>query len=317
MKLYGMFIHFGPNTFKEVAWGDGKFGIEDFCVENIEVSVENWVRVALEAKMDYLVLTAKHHDGFCLWDTKYSDYKITNSPTNIDLVEVLAKECKKQGIKLGLYYSLWDLNYPQYSDDETYAKYMQNQITELLTSYGDVTELWFDGAWDKDYPGGSDKFDPSWITNKVDEFNFGTRWQWEELYNLIHKLQPNCEVINNSGFDRPGKIKYMPIDCRTSERTSFVQNQQLITASVDTELDQEGIERNLPLEYVLTLNPDWFYTGADRYFQQSVESVYGTYRLAKKHNNRVLLNVGPTKDGLIIDSEIAALSQIAKLIEEE
>jgi alpha-L-fucosidase len=117
--------------------------------------------------MQYAVLTAKHHDGFCLWPSRYTEYCVRNSPGQPDVVGLYAEAFRAAGLKVGLYYSLWDRNYPYYEDDEIYAAYMRDQISELLTGYGDILELWFDGGWDKDHPTRQWAFDPAWETVKA------------------------------------------------------------------------------------------------------------------------------------------------------
>ena len=176
---YGLFLHFGLNTFAGVPWGDGKFPPE--LVDLKSLDIQQWAGVAAEAGMKYAVLTAKHHDGFCLWPSQYTEYSINNSPWKTDVVGSFVKEFRKAGLKTGLYYSLWDRNFPRYEDDEVYAGYLQNRISELLSNYGDILELWFDGGWDKDHPDRAWPFQQGWESNPNSGLRHGERWHWYEL----------------------------------------------------------------------------------------------------------------------------------------
>ncbi|MBQ9788491.1 MAG: alpha-L-fucosidase [Lentisphaeria bacterium] len=279
---YGMFLHFGVNTFARAAWGDGKFPAAEF--NPAKLNTDQWAEVAAEAGMKYGVLTTKHHDGFCLWPSKYTNYSVKNSACKVDVVGKYAESFRKAGLKVGLYYSLWDLNYPDYENDELYAEYMINQLTELLTNYGDIVELWFDGGWDKDNPNKQwfDEIDPA---NPMD----GHRWHWQEVYDTIHKLCPDCMVIQNSSSNRPGEAKYMPVDVVTSEHLEFVFQGKVCKLAKN---------RTLPLEFCTTLNPDWFQREAD-YIHPTVEQIAGWRLTADTENANLLLNIGPDKDGLI------------------
>lgn len=210
---YGLFLHFGPNTLAGTGWGDGKFPASKVHFPKLDPS--QWAGLAAEAGMQYAVLTTKHHDGFCLWPTAHTAYCVRNTPSSRDITGEFAAAFRKAGLKVGFYYSLWDRNYSAYENDELYAQYMQDQIRELLTWYGEIVELWFDGAWDKDFPTREWAYDPAWENTPVSGLTFGTRWRWNELYSLIHELQPNCLVANNSSSDRPGQVRYPPVDLRT------------------------------------------------------------------------------------------------------
>lgn len=147
-RRFGMFLHFGINTFNNTEWSDGKLPIESYCPTAIDA--DSWVKTAYEAGMNYVIIITKHHDGFCLWDTNTTTYSINYSPNKTDVVKAVADACKKYGVKLGLYYSLWDRHEKCYKNDEDYVQYMEKHLRELMDDrYGEVVELWFDGAWDK------------------------------------------------------------------------------------------------------------------------------------------------------------------------
>ena len=172
-RRFGMFIHFGVNTFGNVEWSDG--GIQAESYQPTEIDADGWVRTAWEAGMNYVIIITKHHDGFCLWDTKYTDYCVRNSGNKTDVVKAVSDACRKYGVKFGVYYSLWDRKEPSYKQDFSgkYIEYMLNQLTELLDGrYGEVVELWLDGSWDKSC----------------------AEWRLDLIYDLVKRLQPSCQV---------------------------------------------------------------------------------------------------------------------------
>lgn len=184
---YGMFVHFGVNTFSNLEWSDGKTPASLYNPTALDC--DQWVRIAREAGFRYVLLITKHHDGFCLWDSKYTEYDVASSPVKTDVVAEVAKACRKYGLEFGIYYSLWDRHQPSYKNPEKtlYVDYMVNQLTELLTNYGDVCELWFDGGWDR----------------KVAE------WDLDRLYKHVKKLQPTCAVgVNHTIVLEPGSRKF-------------------------------------------------------------------------------------------------------------
>ena len=140
------FVHFSPNTYTNLEWGDGS---EDPQIFNpTDLDCEQWAKAIKSAGMKGMVLTAKHHDGFCLWQTKYTEHSMKNSPYKDgkgDIVREAAEACKKYGLKFGFYLSPWDRNSKLYGTDE-YNTYYKNQLTELLTEYGEIFHVWFDGA---------------------------------------------------------------------------------------------------------------------------------------------------------------------------
>ncbi len=295
---YGLFIHFGPNTFTATGWGDGKFPAADF--HPAQLSTDQWAELAAAAGMKYAVLTTKHHDGFCLWPSRHTDYCTKNSPGRPDIVGRFVESCRKAGIRPGLYYSLWDRNYPRYEDDAVYADYMFGQIEELLSHYGPILELWFDGGWDKDHPTRQWPYDPAWAADPRSGLTHGQRWRWRQLYQHIHRLQPECLVVMNSSSDRPGGIKYHPVDIRTSEHFNFIWQETVREPVLDPVFtDPERGEVYLPLEYCTSLNPKWFWNEGDCYSHPSVETICGWYRQARASNANFLLNAGPDQRGLL------------------
>lgn len=294
---YGMFIHWGLSS----VLGDGEWVMNNRNIKvadytrllrsfnPVDFDAAKWVATAKNAGMKYIVFITRHHDGFSNWDTKQSDWKITNTPYGKDVLKMLAEECKKQGIKLGLYYSTLDWyrnDYPYEtgrtgkgtgrtakSNYASYLQFMKNQLTELLTNYGEVMSIWFDGHWDQTNPeGDADR------TSRID-------WKYDEIYSLIHKLQPQCMIGNNHHLSPiPGE------DFQMFERDLPGENK--------SGLSFQKASDAVPLETCETINGAWGYNITDRNYktaQQVVQLLVG----AAGRNANLLLNVGPMPNGMI------------------
>lgn len=192
MEYYG-FIHFNMNTFTNMEWGMGNESPESF--NPTELDARQWARVAKEAGMKGIILTAKHHDGFCLWPSAYTEHSVKNAPWKNgkgDVVRELADACREYGLKMGVYLSPWDRNHSAYGSPE-YVTYFHNQLKELLTNYGDIFEVWFDGA-----NGGSGYYGGANETRKIDN---KTYYQWDEVTRIVRELQPNAVIFGDGGPD--------------------------------------------------------------------------------------------------------------------
>ncbi|GBU07240.1 hypothetical protein AwDysgo_05710 [Bacteroidales bacterium] len=298
---FGMFIHLGVNTYTDQEWTDGSVAPSVFNPK--ELDTDQWCRVAKSAGMKYMVLTSKHHDGFCLWNTKYTDYAIKSSPFKKDVVKMLAESCKKYGLKLGLYYSLWDRHEKCYPDTYLYTEFMKNQLQELLCNYGNIEMLWFDGVWDKcsGFGYGSPKMKGEEIMSVWR--NEGTyRWQWDCIYSYIKHLNPNCLVMNNSGVDFPG-IPLLPIDIRSGERgTKDIANKKMWTFA--------GKDLYLPLQIEETLSKKyWFYHEGDHSIK-SKEEIKKLLEDAHRMDANLLLNVGPMTNGKLRQEDVLFLESL-------
>jgi len=311
---YGLFLHFGPNTFEGKAWGAGDFLPERFAPARLDC--RQWAAAAAEAGMQYAVLTAKHHDGFCLWPSAHTGYSVAASSGAPDVVGRFAEAFRDAGLKVGLYYSLWDRNCPVYQDDAAYAAFLRDQLTELLTNHGPILELWFDGGWDKDHPNRHWAFDAAWEADPNSGLGHGDRWEWAALYEHVHALQPDCLVIQNASSDRPGAVKYHPVDARTLEHFDFVYNEQVCEPTTDPVFTRpDGSQAFLPLECCTSLNPDWFWTGREYFQHPSPATIADWHRRARAMHGNLLLNVGPDRDGLIPEYHRKYLKAARNLID--
>ena len=294
---FGMFIHWGLSS----VLGDGEWVMNNRNIKVVDYTrlqrafnpldfdAAKWVSTAKNAGMKYIVFVSRHHDGFSNWDTKYSDWKITNTPYGKDVLKMLANECKQQDIKLGLYYSTLDWyrnDYPwetgrtgqgtgrtKKSDYASYLQFMKNQLTELLTGYGDIMCIWFDGHWDQtNAEGNTDR------SSRID-------WKYDEIYSLIHKLQPQCLIGNNHHLSPiPGE------DFQMFERDLPGENK--------SGLSFQKASDELPLESCETINGSWGYNITDRKYK-TVNQVIQLLAGAAGRNSNLLLNVGPMPSGEI------------------
>lgn len=307
---FGMFIHWGASS----VLGDGEWVMNN---RNIHVQdykhlmdffnpqkfdAQKWVSTAKGAGMKYITFITRHHDSFSNWDTKQSDWKITNTPYGKDVLKQLADECHKQGIKLVLYYSTldWYRTDYQYSTGRTgqgtgrtekgdwnnYIQFMKNQLTELLTNYGEISGIWFDGHWDQTAPEGE--------ADRSSRVN----WHYDEIYSLIHKLQPQCMIGNNHHLSPlPGE------DFQMFERDLPGENKSGLSF-------QEASDK-LPLETCETLNGSWGYNITDTKYKSAHQLVRLLVNAASLNAN-LLLNIGPMPNGDIQPEFISRLDSVGK-----
>lgn len=294
---YGMFIHWGLSS----VLGDGEWVMNNRNIRvadysrllrvfnPVDFDAARWVTIARQAGMKYIVFITRHHDSFSNWDTRQSDWKISNTPYQKDVLKMLAEECRKQGIKLGLYYSTLDWyreDYPHETgrtgqgtgrrgkgDYDSYFRFMKAQLTELLTNYGDILSIWLDGHWDQTNPEGHND-----RASRID-------WRYQELYGLIHSLQPQCLIGNNHHLTPfPGE------DFQMFERDLPGENKSGL--SFQTASDR------LPLETCETINGSWGYNITDRKYK-TTSQVIQLLAGAAGRNANLLLNVGPMPNGVI------------------
>jgi len=277
-----MFMHFGVNTFTDREWGDGT---EDPAIFNpTHLDTGQWVQAAKDAGFKFMILTAKHHDGFCLFPSKYTEHSVKNSPWKNgkgDVVRELADSCQQAGIKLGLYLSPWDRHEPSYGNSPVYNEHFKNQLTELMTNYGEVAEVWFDGACGEGPNGKKQEYD------------------WEGYYEIIRRLQPNA-VIAICGPD-----------------VRWVGNEDGIAR--ETEWSVQDTPRGkvwYPAECDVSIRPGWFWHKSQDEQVKPLEHLLDIYYKSVGRNSVLLLNVPPNDRGLFAEPDIQRLREFRSVLDQ-
>ena len=306
MESYA-FVHFSLNTYTDQSWG---YGNEDINLFNPkELDCRQWARICKNAGMKGIIITAKHHCGFCIWPSNYTGYSVKNAPWKNgkgDVVREMADACKEYGLKLGIYLSPWDRNSPDYGKPE-YITYFRNQLTELLTNYGPIFEVWFDGANGGDgYYGGANE------TRKIDRTTY---YDWKNTYALIHKLQPNC-VIWNDGGER-GDLRWVG----TEEGYVGETNWSLLnnTGEVPWNMLHFGLETGnswVPAEVNTSIRPEWFYHPNEDSKVKTVPQLMDLYYNSIGRNGSMLLNFPIMPNGLIHPNDEKAAIEFGKAVRE-
>ncbi|WP_433764034.1 alpha-L-fucosidase [Flavobacterium ginsenosidimutans] len=306
MEFYA-FVHFSLNTFTNKEWGYGDESPELFNPSQLDV--RQWARVVKEAGMKGIILVAKHHDGFCLWPSAYTERSVKNSPWENgkgDLVKELAAACKEYDLKLGLYLSPWDRNHPQYGKPE-YITYFRNQLKELLTNYGDVFEMWFDGANGGDgYYGGA---------NETRKINSLTYYNWDETYKLIYSIAPKTLVWGVG----PSEARWIGNEEGRAGKTNWSllrQKDELAGKVHYTEFmsGHEDGEKWVPGEADVSIRPGWFYHSVEDDKVRSLDEMVDIYYESIGRNATLLLNLPVDRRGLVHENDEERLKELVATI---
>lgn len=290
-----MFIHFGVNTFTDREWGDGK---EDPAIFNpARLDAGQWARVAREAGFRAMVLTAKHHDGFCLWPTATTRHSVAASPFGGgrgDVVREFVNACRRENLKVGLYCSPWDRNSPVYGDSPRYNDLFCDQLTELLTRYGPVHEVWFDGANGEGPNGRRQEYD------------------WPRFWRHVRSLQPEAVMFSDAGPDVRwiGNERGVAGDTNWSTVDPAVVPVPGMSGDAVMRMLQDGDPNGSvwrPGETDVSIRPGWFYHPAEDARVKSEEDLVELYFTSVGRNSKLLLNVPPTPDGLLHEVDVARL----------
>ena len=302
---FGMFIHWGPVSLKgtEIGWSRGEqVPVEEYdtlykAFNPVNFSAKEWVDIAKNAGMKYMVLTAKHHDGFCLWDTKTTDYNIMNSPFGRDVVKELSEECEKQGIVFCTYYSILDWYHPDYNinsrggpgyqlpsgesaDMDRYTAYMNAHMEELIQNYGPLGIMWYDGEWEEPW----------------------THERGLELYDYVRNLQDDI-IINNR------------VDKGRKGMEGVTLSDKKYAGDYDTPEQEIGkFQIDRPWESCMTICQQWAWKSNDKLktFEESIRILVET----AGGDGNLLLNVGPMPDGRIEERQVKRLQEIGQWLEQ-
>jgi alpha-L-fucosidase len=309
------FLHFGLNTFYNQEWGHGTEDPNRF--NPTQLNTDQWAKELSETGLKMLIMTCKHHDGFCLWPSKYTDHSVANSTWirgKGDLVKLVSQSCKKFGLKFGIYLSPWDRHEPTYGNSEEYNKFFLNQLTELLTNYGVVDEVWFDGACGEGPNGKRQVYD------------------WHAYYSLIRKLQPGAVIAimgpdirwvgTESGYGRETEWSVVPYEISNQESIAGNSQNEALNAGftppgdlVNTDLGSRSKIREAksliwyPSEVDVSIRPGWFWHGSENVKVKSPEKLTDIYFSSVGRNSLLLLNIPPDSLGLISKSDIVSLHE--------
>jgi alpha-L-fucosidase len=274
------FLHFGLNTFTNREWG---LKNQDPVLFNpTELDANQWAEAAKLAGAKLMIIVAKHHDGFCLWPTQYSGYSVKASPWRDgkgDVVAEVAAACKEAGLKMGIYLSPWDISSPLYGTDE-YNRHFKDQLRELLTNYGEIAEVWFDGACGEGPNGKRQVYD------------------WTGYYRLVRELQPGA-VIAITGPD----VRWVGNESGDGNETQWSVVQ-----------DSTGL-RWYPSEVDVSIRPGWFYHSSEDTLVKSPEQLVDIYYKSVGRNAVLLLNIPPDKRGVIHENDIRSLKGMQAILD--
>lgn len=311
------FFHYGINSFTNREWGDGTEDISIFHPGRLDT--DQWCRALKDAEIKACIITAKHHDGFCLWNTKYTEHSVMHTPFARDIVAELAASCRKYGIKLGVYLSPWDRHEASYGSGQVYDDFFCGQLTELLTQYGELYTVWFDGACGEGPNGKKQQYD------------------WNRYYDLIRKYQPDA-VISVSGSD----VRWCGNeagDCRESEWSvvpARLFSQKAIAEASQQSDNAEFRERRIdeqdrdlgsrdalkgeteliwyPAEVDTSIRPGWFHHDTEDVQVRPLKELTDIYVKSVGGNSVLLLNIPPHRDGYLTEADVNRLHEIGGFI---
>jgi len=318
MEFYA-FIHFGMNTFTDREWGLGNESPDLFNPS--EFNADQWVETCISAGMKGLILTCKHHDGFCLWPSKFTEYSVKSSPWKEgkgDVVKEVSDACRKAGIKFGIYLSPWDRHEKTYGDSEKYNLFFMNQLRELLTSYGDIFCVWLDGACGEGPNGRRQVYD------------------WSGYYKLIRELQPNAVISvcgpdvrwcgNEAGHCRKSEWSVVPaelLDAEITREKSQKVDDRNFSKRINTEQEDLGSREKIknaqelvwyPAEVNTSIRPGWFYHESEDDMVKPLDELLKIYYGSVGGNAAFLLNIPPDKRGLIHENDAQRLKEFGDVI---
>lgn len=303
------FVHFTTNTFTGKEWG---YGDESPAIFNpTDYNADQWVRTFKDAGFKGVILTCKHHDGFCLWPSKYTEHSVKNSPWKNgsgDVVRDVMRACKKYELKFGVYLSPWDRNHAGYGTPE-YLEYYRNQLTELFTNYGPVFEMWFDGANGGDgYYGGK---------REKRSIQGSTYYQWPTTLQLVRDMEPDVIFFSDAG---PG-VRWVGNERGVAGETNWntITPDTLFAGKAGIEkLLNTGSENGthwIPAEVDVSIRKGWFYHAEEDSLVKTPQQLFDLYLTSVGRGSTLLLNVPPDRRGLVHENDVAALEGFRALLD--
>lgn len=307
---YYAFIHFNMNTFTDMEWGTGGESPEQF--DPTELDTRQWARVAKEAGMKGIIITAKHHDGFCLWPTKTTEHSVKNSPWKngkVDLLKDLSDACKEYGLKFGIYLSPWDRHDKDYGNPE-YVKKFHTQLRELLSNYGPIFEVWFDGA-----NGGSGYYGGANETRKI---NNKTYYEWDKTTEIVRELQPNAVIFSDAGPD----IRWVGTEEGFANETnwSIMRRDEIYPGWPRYKELRSGHEDGthwIPAEVNTSIRPGWYYHPREDHQVKTLSRLVQTFYESEGRNGNFLLNLPVDNRGLVHENDVAQLMALRHQLDKD
>ena len=313
------FVHFSVNTFTNREWGDGTE--PPSCFAPARLDTDQWARCIRDAGMGGAILTCKHHDGFCLWPSRYTDHTIANSPCPRDVVGEFSDSCRRYGLKFGVYLSPWDRHSALYGTGKPYDDYFVDQLRELLTQYGPVFSVWLDGACGEGPCGKRQVYD------------------WERYYAVVRELQPDACISvcgpdvrwcgNEAGHTRKSEWSVVPRRTQDTEKIqeksqcedSDAFRQRKISAGDEDLGSREAVREETdlvwyPAEVNTSIRPGWFYHPEEDGQVKSLAELVRIYESSVGGNAAFLLNIPPTPEGIIHENDAARLRELGAYLRE-
>jgi len=304
------FIHFTTNTFTNKEWGYGDENPSIFNPSNMDV--DQWMTTLKNAGFKGVILTAKHHDGFCLWPSEYTEHDVANSPYKNgegDVVKEVSEAAREHGLKFGVYLSPWDRNRADYGEP-SYIDYYRNQLEEIFTNYGPIFEMWFDGANGGDgYYGGADE------TRTIDR---QTYYDWPTTIDFVQDLQPDPQVLFFS--DAGPNIRWVGNEHGFVNETNWntINNDTLYAGQAGiNDLLATGEEHGtkwIPAEVDVSIRPGWFYHPEEDSLVKTPQELFDIYMTSVGRGSNLLLNVPPDRRGLIHENDVASLREWRRML---
>jgi alpha-L-fucosidase len=292
-----LFVHFTVNTYTDKEWGDGTESPQIFNPADFDA--HQWTKAAKEAGFKMIILTAKHHDGFCLWQSKYTTHSVKSSPWKNgkgDIVKEVSDACREAGLKFGVYLSPWDRHEPTYGTNQ-YNDYYKNQLRELLTNYGEISEVWFDGAKGE---------------NAKD-----MKYDFQGYWNIVRQLQPNAVLFSDIGPD----VRWVGNEKGFAGETcwSTITTDGMDIGKTDEKYlntgDANGKSWITP-ECDVSIRKGWFYHESENTTVRTPQNLVDLYYKSVGRNGLLLLNIPPNRRGLFDDTDINAIKEMRSILNE-
>ncbi len=309
MEMYA-FIHFTTNTFTDKEWGYGDESTDIF--NPTELDANQWAKTLKETGFKAIILTAKHHDGFTLWPSKYTAHSVKNSPYKNgkgDVVKETSEAAGKYGLKFGIYLSPWDRNHADYGTP-AYITYYRNQLKELFTNYGPVFEMWFDGA-----NGGDGYYGGKRTSVKI---NGATYYDWPGTLELVRKMQPQVLFFSDAGPDIRWVGNEKGLAGITNWNTITPDTLYAGKPGINDLLNTGSINGSkwIPAEVDVSIRPGWFYHAKEDKKVKTPEQLFDIYLTSVGRGSNLLLNIPPDRRGLFHENDVASLKEFKKLLDE-